>query len=530
MVKSERISNSWQSKSYAIRGRLTIVLCSILLFCVYFALTSFAAAQTIDKPQKLSPKKLTGLVNGYTQKVFYGGVVVPAGDTISGSIVVIDGTLDMQNDGVLSGDAWVVNGSLILNGSARVLGRVNLVNSHEFLSSQAEVKGGVYYYVCECQFDDEQFEQKGKLVFKKHEDPRTIKTKFKYSLGYTVEVGLVRQNPLYKKPHVRGHALLQIPLRMKKKGLLGFDMDFAVPFKGNQVDLVVRGFKKTYTNDYWQISRGESDWILLLTGNEYINYYERRGGELGLQIRLSQYLSLETTVSFQRDVSMPTESQLSLFYPHRRLPNNPSIDEGQRLAVSTGLTFDSRQDSAKPQNAWFFSTWVEKGIANGLGDFSYAGFSVDLRRYTRLPLGVQWDVRAKVFSTFDPIPRQITQSLNGYGGVRGLKDDPFTVHRGDRLALLSSEVRTALPDLPVFRWLFTRWDMLLFSDVGLLARAKNEKSPLGFMDTPFHQWKKSIGVGISGESFLPYVGIYLAQDINREQRNPRIIVRMMRSF
>jgi hypothetical protein len=92
------------------------------------------------------------------------------------------------------------------------------------------------------------------------------------------------------------------------------------------------------------------------------------------------------------------------------------------------------------------------------------------------------------------------------------------------------ELRKRLPTLPIFRWLFTSWDAVAFSDIGLLARAANPKSPFGFLDTPFNDWKKSAGIGISGESFLPYVGIYIAQDLDRARRNPRVIVRLTRSF
>jgi|GEM_PF-2455940 len=508
-----------------------------LVLCGFFAAASLAVGETIDKPQKLSPKKLTQLLKDSAQEVFYGGVMVPTGDTLAGPIVVIAGALDIQNGGVLAGNAWIVNGRLILNGSARVIGRVDLVNSREYLSRQAEITGGVHYYACECRLDDEQFEQHGRLIFKKHENPRAIKTKLSLSAGEAsrvdfdvIQVGLIRQNPRHKKPHVRGHALLHIPLRKNSRGFLGFDIDFALPLKGKRVDLLVHGFKKTYTNDDWQIPRGENGWILHLAGNDYADYYERQGGALGLRICPHEHIRVETVVSLQRDVSLRTKSAPSLFYPHRRLRDNPPIDEGERLAATGSFTYDPREDAARPGNAWFFACWIEKGIADGPGDFSYTAFSADLRRYTHLPLGLQWDMRARIFSAFDRLPRQVTQSLNGYGGIRGLDDDPFAVHRGDRLALLSGELRAGLPELPVFRWLFSRWDLVFFSDVGLLARARNEKSPLGFVEAPFRDWKKTVGIGISGESFLPYVGVYLAQDLDRGRRNPRVIVRIMRSF
>ena len=508
-----------------------------LAFLIFLTLGLSSRAESQTKPQRLSAKKLTALLNRDGRQVFYGGVMVPAGDTLTGPIVVIAGALDIQDSAVLAGDAWIVDGSLILTGSARVLGRVDLVNSQAYLSRGAEITGGVSQHTCECRLDNERFDREGKPVFKKYEDPRSLRTKSSFSFGeanrvdYNVaQVGLVRQNPRVKKPHTRGHFLLLFPFRNNNRGYLGFDLDVAVPVKGGHADLLVRGFKKTFTTDDWQLSRGENSLLLDLIGQDYPDYFEKQGGALGLRVRPAARLSSEVVASFQRDVSLITRSSPSLFHPGRRLRDNPPIDEGERLAVTSMVTFDTRDDTTRPHNAWLLSGWMEKGIADGPGDFSYTAFAVDLRRYTRLPFGLHCDTRARVFSTFDAIPPQVTQSLNGYGGIRGLNDVPFAVPRGDRLALGSVELREGLPSVPIIRWLFTSWDLVLFGDVGLLARATNAKAPFGFLGTPFDEWKKSAGIGISGESFLPYVGIYVAQDLDRQRRNPRVIVRLMRTF
>jgi hypothetical protein len=516
---------------------VSTVVRALIVFSAVLLSTSLAIAGTADNPTKLSPKKLSGLLDRPAQEVFYGGIMIGAGETLAGPIVVINGVLDIQDGGALEGDAWVVNGRLILTGSARVNGRVDLVNGNDYLSRQAVVTGGLFYYTCECRLDDEKFEQEGRLAFIKDEDPRAIKTKLSFGMGQAnrvnynvVEAGLKRQNPRHKKPHVRGHALLYFPFRNNTRGYLGFDVDFAVPLKGHQTDLLVRGFKKTYTTDYWQLSEAENSWLLDLAGEDYPDYYERQGGELGVRIGLHRQISLEGAVSFQRELSLECKSSPSLFYPNRELRSNPPIDEGERLAATATFTFDSRADSNYPGNAWQFIGRLEKGIADGPGDFSYTTLTADLRRYTVLPLGLRLANRARVFCAYDALPRQVTQSLNGYGGIRGLDDVPFDVLRGDRLALVSAEVRTGLPELPVFRWLFTRWDFLVFTDIGILARAENNKAPFAFLDTPFNNWKKTAGIGISGESFLPYVGIYLARDLDRDRRTPRVIVRVRQSF
>lgn len=507
---------------------------TILLVCV---VSANVAAQAGQNPQKISAKKLTQLMETIRPAVHYGGVMIPAGDTLRGPVIAVDGALDIQDGGVLAGDAWIVNGRLILTGGAVVSGSIHLVNSEAFRSRLSVVTGSVSHYTCECGIVAEKLEGEGELVFKKMEDPLAIKTKLSFSPGRPTRVrydvlrlGLTRRNPRHPAPHVHGHALIDVPLWLDTRGYLGFDVDATVPLDGERISLLARGFKKVHTNDDWQISRGENTWMLVLTGIEYLDYYERRGFELGLELRAYEYMRVQALATYGRDVSMVTGDAPSVFKSNQRLRDNPAIDDGDRLTVSGVLRYDSREDPARAQNAWFVRLWVEKGLADGLGEFSYTAFSFDLHRYTRLPFKLQWDVRGKLFSAFDRIPRQVYRSLNGYGGVRGLNDSPFAVRRGDRLALFSMELRRPLPELPVFRILFSQWDVVVFSDVGQLIKTEDERSPLRFLEESFEHWGKTAGIGISGESFLPYVGLYVAKDLDGGRESPRVILRINRSF
>jgi hypothetical protein len=501
------------------------------------AFSTASAENSRAKPNKLSSRELTHLLEKQGGEVYYGGLLIPAADSLAGPVVVIDGALDIQDGALLSGDAWIINGKLILNGTARLEGRAELVNSSDFLSRRAVIRDGIRYYKCECRLNDEKYEQEGKLLFVKHEDPRAIKTKLTIEPGQLtrvdydlVHVGLKRQNTRHKKPHIRGHALLHFSLTTEKRGYLGFDVDVAIPFRGEQSDILVQAYKKTFSNDYWQLSPGENSAMLFLAGYDFADYYEQRGGALGLRYHYSNSLCLQTMVSFHQDMSMITRDLWTVFDAnHKRLPN-PAIDRGDNLTAEVDVTYDSREDVHHPGDARFGRLQVEKGFADGPGDFSYTTFTVETAWFNRLPYGLHWDMRGQLFSSFDRIPRQASQSLNGYGGVRGLNNSPFPVPRGDRLALLSGELRAGLPQLPVIKYLYTSWDAVLFTDIGLLAEASHKKAPLRFLDTSFDNWKKTVGLGISGQSFFPYLGIYLAQDLDRNRRNPRLIVRFNRSF
>ena len=270
--------------------------------------------------------------------------------------------------------------------------------------------------------------------------------------------------------------------------------------------------------------------IVVMTADDYLDYWERRGGEAGLEWNLSEYTTLAGFVSYQEDVSLEAMRISSLLRSTKRYRENPVIDDGERLAADLRFGYDGREDEGWRRSAWRFDFWFEKGFRTGAADFSYEAFDIDISRYQYVGRRSQVDLRGKIFSTFSPVPGQLTRTLSGYAGVRGARDIPFPIEKGDRLALFSIEARTRLPDVWGFRWLFTYWDLLVFSDIGLLADAENKESPFGFLDTPFEEWVKTVGLGFSGQSFLPYVGFYIAQDIDRDKFEPRAILRFEQSF
>ncbi len=509
-------------------------LCLPVLVLIGFVTGGYPAEA---QHKNLSPDDLTTRLAGTDAHTHYGGVMVAAGDTLRGPLVVVAGALDIQDGGMLDGDAWIVNGRLILTGTARVSGSLDLVNSETFMARRAHVAGEVRHYRCECKLDGDAFDRDGALSFVHEEDPYAVHSRFAVGaldinrVDYvTMRAGFARENPNLRLPHTRARAMLHVPWRENSRGYLGFSLDLKIPLKGHRLELLVEGYKATITNDAWQLSGNERNAALLLTGTDFCDYYERQGARLGLRVRPHANLTVDMLLGRQRDVSLHRTGTPSIFYPKRDLRENPSIEEGERLYFGTRLTLDTRYDRERPDNAWLFEGMLEKGFAEGPGELDYLILTFDVRRYTSLPFGLRWAQRVRLFTAYDQSPAQLTQSLNGYGGVRGARDQPFTPFRGDRLALVSSELRTGLPQIPILNWIFTRLDLLLFADAGLVTNARAPKAPLAFLDTPFESWRKTAGIGLAGRSYLPYVGIYVAQDLDHHREAPRVIFRLERSF
>jgi hypothetical protein len=488
-------------------------------------------------PEKLSPEELTSRLDFSPRMVYYGGLMVDAGDTATGPLIVMNGALDIQDGGVVSGNAWVINGTLILNGSAVLEGDANLVNSIEYLSHAGRIGGLIHRYSCECRLDDELFEREKKLAFVRERAPRAVTVKRAISIGTAnrtdynvVNLGFARENRLHREPYVRGRAMLHVPIWKKSHGFLGFSADIAVPLGGETFELLLQGFKTTWTEDDWQLSRAENAFIVALTGDDFADYYEKRGGGAGVRFHVSEELTVESMLLFQRDLSLEAQSIPSILRTTDSYRANPSIDEGQRLRSTCRIALDTRDDVYRPADAWFLVLACDRGIADGPGDFSYTAFEIDVCRYEKLVGGLRLDLRGTLVSAFDPVPLQMTRWVHGYGGIRGADDDPFPVHRGNRMAVLSAELRKQMPDVALLRRLFSRWSAFLFSDVGLLMAETHERRPFDFLERPFDEWRKTVGAGLSAESFVPYLGLYIAQDLDRNAFEPRFIIRAQRSF
>jgi hypothetical protein len=508
--------------------------CAVAAAILAAAISGAAAG---ERPEKLSPEELTGLLDISGRSVHYGSLMISAGDTISGPLIVIYGSLDLQDGALVAGDAWVINGRLIMTGRSAVEGMVHLVNSDEFRSRDAVITAGVEEYRCECRLDDAKYEEDGTVSFVEDIDPRTVRVKIGIAPGrptrvdYEVlRVGLVRKNDKQPRPYVKGYAFLQVPFWKSSGGFLGFDARLEVPLAGEELGLILGGFKRTETNDAWMLDRLENGFFTMMTGDDFLDYWERRGGELGLRWRPAEKLALTATASLQEDVSLEAEKIPSLLRSTGSYRPNPGVLDGTRLAFDISLVYDGREDETWRRSAWRADLVFESGVDAGPGEISYDLFEIELARYQYLPALMRLDLRGRLFSSFGPIPPQATRALGGYGGLRGTRNEPFAVVRGDRLALVSVELRRRLPDLPYLRSVLTRWCLLAFTDIGLLDEAEQVFRPLDFLDAPAEAWRTTVGLGISGESFMPYLGLYVAQDLDRDRFEPRVILRFERSF
>jgi hypothetical protein len=530
---------------------MTDKLYPLLLFFALVAMVASPRGVPAQSPASTSVRdipaaELTRQLRDLDARIFEGGLVIAAGDTVPGPIVILRGALEMGNAARVEGDVWVVGGSVVMSGAARVSGVVTLINSEIYATERARV-GGLQRLSCDCQLDGVAYRSQGLLVFVQRQERSDEVVSDPSRWGYVIaparptrvrfdvlQLGMKYGNDQRPDPHFRLRFTADIPVFPDTPhGFLEGSAGAIIPLSGEDVTLRLDGYKTLHTEDTWQVNRLENSLLLVTTSNEFANYFEKRGGEARVTWSPSRGLGFTLSGLFQQDVSMPKGDVITIFGDEDHLPENPEINDGVRGALGLEVVYDTRIDRFYPYNAWRLGFDLEFGRLDpdsaGLDDIDYTALTMVANRYTRLPLDIQWDIGARVFTAFDPVPYQRYQTLNGYGGVRGANNEPFDIMRGNRLAWLSTELRRELPPLPGFDWVYARWDFLVFGDIGLLAEVPADAGAFDFIGE-LSGWVKTVGFGISGESFPPYLGIYLAKEIDGDRENPRVIVRLARSF
>jgi hemolysin activation/secretion protein len=162
------------------------------------------------------------------------------------------------------------------------------------------------------------------------------------------------------------------------------------------------------------------------------------------------------------------------------------------------------------------------------GERTYTMLEAAVRRHQRLSYSDFLDLKFKAAGAVDPLPVQRTYSLGSVGGVRGKDFDSWGVPRGDRLLLANIEYRRRLPTVRYIQSVFSTWWLVAFYDAGALFISKDPDDLGTLISDASDHAGSGTGVGVSGSSFLPYIGMFVAKDLDTDSW--RFIVRLNRPF
>lgn len=294
----------------------------------------------------------------------------------------------------------------------------------------------------------------------------------------------------------------------------------------NRLEVGIKNYDLTATEDEWVMATDENSAAAFFFKEDFRDYYRRSGTSLHLIGTLFRYLNLEMAYFLDEHESLKRETNWSLFGGRDKFRENPPADEGEVHSLMAKMVYDTRDDLMEPTSGFLAKASYEKGGDGFGGDFDFQRFLLDFRRYVRLSIYENLDLRLRMGTASGDLPVQLAFDLGGLGSLRGYNFKEFD--NFDRLVLGNVEYRLQLGRL-VPGYLEEK-QIIPFYDFGT-AWFSDEKDALsaGFDKLTWDRLKTSVGIGLStgpGDGFR----VNLARRLDDRDRPMIVRVRLRRIF
>jgi hypothetical protein len=187
------------------------------------------------------------------------------------------------------------------------------------------------------------------------------------------------------------------------------------------------------------LPRDEIGWNAFLFHRDNRDYFSSEGVAGSAYAYLSPRLRLDASVRYEKQGSVRANDPWSLFRGDERWRPNPLIDDGHYTILGLSAEYDSRNARQAASSGWWLRGSVEHATSDDVAPvdlpvavrgalptsgYGFNRFTLDARRYNRLSPEAQLNVRvwAGGWLSGDPLPLQRRVSL---GGVDLLPGYPF---------------------------------------------------------------------------------------------------------
>jgi hypothetical protein len=295
----------------------------------------------------------------------------------------------------------------------------------------------------------------------------------------------------------------------------------------------------TASDDQWQISSVEASLAAVGPRRNYRDYYRREGVQLTSALRVHRQAELLLAWRGERQTSLATSSDFSIWNSDESFRPNLVAREGQLNAVILGASIDGRGFDGESLEAtyrrhqfdtlfgerlndpeghedgapiWRIDWTSELSSPGGLGsDFDFKRHIINGR--ARMLVGQYQNVGVRAIGGWSEgtLPPQRLFSIGGIGSVHGYD---FKAATGDTLALMNLEYEIGWKRGP---------SLVAFLDAGrVTSRLTPGVLPPG-ADVP---WMKGIGWGIG----LGGMRIDFGYKLDSIPSSPQVLVRFGRTF
>ena len=461
-----------------------------------------AAAQErvdqLDLPRSVADKVID-FFNEETTIRFTGRVDIPAGRVIMGDVAVLGGPVTVA--GEIRGDLVVVNGSLTVEDSGSVSGDVTVLGGVAHV--QVEQVGGQLAVYDE----DLPYRHAGdRIRYDEHRWSRWTGGRDRSHISVRVEQNYNRVEglpvmfgPVFQTSGPDMFRLDALAIWRSESGPhlssdeLGWFLRAEQHFgPGGRFSVGGSAHSMVQPIESWKLTNVEASLAAFLLHEDYRDYYKREGFSA-----YARYDDPATGVRLTGEYRNEDNGFLAAVSPWTLRRNadpwraQPLVGEG-RISTMTGeLVVDDRNDPEDPSDGWYLNATATFGISGTLTVPEYrqpepqsptvvapartlptdfqAGF-VDLRRYLRLGPDSDLRLRGVLGGSLDgrPIPPQYQHTLGGEGALPGYalmsvdcgaRSQPYSVFRGsadnpvrtptyaqygcDRIALFQAEYRSS---------------------------------------------------------------------------------------
>ncbi len=385
-------------------------------------------------------RRVTGDFTVSSASVIEGDLVVVGGHlsvngTIAGSVVVINGGIQVRDGGRVGGSVTVIGGTFATIAGGEVTG------SARAYPERVAVDAGEGVLVVRDESDDERWYRRRMTPRSgSHSDLRLVTARtynrveglplligprayrdFSWGRATVDAMGVLRSADRFElKSENLGHLLR---LELQVGGSRG------IRLTGRLEDVV------TPVED-WHLSDQETGLASFLLHRDFRDYYNRHGGSIAATAFVGDNLDASVTYSDEKWSTPLARDPWSLLRDNQDWRSNPVLDAGRFHLVRGALRFDTRNDAADPWSGWFVTGEYEYGVGkisaygptsrsirdvNPTGRNAYDRILVDVRRYNRISAEGQVNLRlvAGGWLSGDDLPLQRRFALGSAGTLPG---------------------------------------------------------------------------------------------------------------
>jgi hypothetical protein len=509
-----------------------------------------------------------------------GGPVV-VGGRVSGTLVVVNGDLQLEPGAVVGGDVLVVGGTIQGADRASIAGETRAYRDP--LRYRRRDDSLVYAR-------DRVFEPPRWIRQHDWREDHGSETGILVALGGTYN--RVEGLPILFGPRADLRLADQLRLKASAAAILRTsDLSFehgdigyrasAEAISGTNernVGLGIRGYDLDAPVESWPLKDFEVGWAAFLLHRDYRDYYRRHGGALFATLRLSPALAVTAEGRLERETSLDARNPWTLFRSTTAWRINPAITDGRYRSAVLSVRVDTRNDRGTPTSGVFVNGELEVGqgrdITGTIGPFAcvtvpcvppaladgrltYQRVAFDARSYLRLSPSGRLNLRLAGGGWVggDPLPLQRRLSLGSPDPLPGYAFRQFSCGGAllpglpalcDRAILGQLEFRTHLGFDFGPEWA-SDWgdsgeeryepfhvsgpDLVIFGDAGRAWSVSRDGSVGPDVIPPdrlpaLSTFKTDLGLGLD----LGPLGFYLAMPLDQADRSVTFTVRMGRRF